>query len=456
SYFIGGFKYDGKAVFGVIETSERSDTNRVSRLVMACANRAEIVRKAILNCSTDMFDRSHSFVFHILTALVDPIHTSNDSTLLFATFTTNNSSITASAVCLFVLDKQFYDVFTAPSKSMTRRTSIINNELNDLIRTCSPSIPSTIDRDMVESDRQFSSYLSNPLLIESMSTSTFSALNVIQYDNDHYCLIIGTSNGHLFTAFMDRTYKTNVYEELILPKTMRYAIKSITYEKVDEYSYAVIVTNHREYLVLKLVQCNEKFCLDCWTTDCFIRKISPVNTTVAERCPMNQNLRSIVNNDTGGEDDSNNHSLSYDWSVTNKSSDDQSNNKLLLYIVVPMSFIVFVLSVLIIILLTKSNRKQRRRRKFPHNHHEKTKQLTSTSINDSYTYSNNVLYRTNNDDLPNKSELSIPPISYTVYSTSSAHSLPPLVSSVSSTPPLIPHPKTPQSLSVHRLYKSYV
>ncbi len=40
--------------------------NRISRLVMACANRAEIVRKAILNCSTDLFDQSRSFVFHIL------------------------------------------------------------------------------------------------------------------------------------------------------------------------------------------------------------------------------------------------------------------------------------------------------------------------------------------------------------------------------------------------------
>jgi len=33
---------------------------------MACANRTEIVRKAILNCSTDMFDQSRAFVFHIL------------------------------------------------------------------------------------------------------------------------------------------------------------------------------------------------------------------------------------------------------------------------------------------------------------------------------------------------------------------------------------------------------
>ncbi len=80
--------------------------NRVSRLVMTCANRAEIVRKAILNCSTDIFDQSRSFVFHILSNklelkisyysnisfladLVDPIHMSNGSTLLFATFTTN-------------------------------------------------------------------------------------------------------------------------------------------------------------------------------------------------------------------------------------------------------------------------------------------------------------------------------------------------------------------------------
>jgi hypothetical protein len=28
SYFIGGFKYDGKAVFGVIETSDRTETVR--------------------------------------------------------------------------------------------------------------------------------------------------------------------------------------------------------------------------------------------------------------------------------------------------------------------------------------------------------------------------------------------------------------------------------------------
>lgn len=60
SYFIGGFKYDGKAVFGVIESVG------VSRLVMTCANRAEIIRKATLNCSTDMFDQSRSFAFHIL------------------------------------------------------------------------------------------------------------------------------------------------------------------------------------------------------------------------------------------------------------------------------------------------------------------------------------------------------------------------------------------------------
>ncbi len=40
--------------------------NRISRLVMTCPNRAEIIRKATLNCSTNIFDQSRSFVFHIL------------------------------------------------------------------------------------------------------------------------------------------------------------------------------------------------------------------------------------------------------------------------------------------------------------------------------------------------------------------------------------------------------
>jgi len=105
-------------------------------------------------------------------------------------FFKSSSSLTASAVCLFILDKQFYDVFTGPSKPINRRTAIINNEMNELIRNCSQLISSTIDRDMVESEKQF---LSNPLLIESMSTYRFTSINVIQYNIEHYCLIIGTS-----------------------------------------------------------------------------------------------------------------------------------------------------------------------------------------------------------------------------------------------------------------------
>jgi hypothetical protein len=46
---------------------------------------------------------------------------------------------------------------------------------------------------MVESEKQFLPYLLNPLLIETMSTYTFTSINVIQYDLDLYCLIIGTS-----------------------------------------------------------------------------------------------------------------------------------------------------------------------------------------------------------------------------------------------------------------------
>ena len=103
---------------------------------------------------------------------------------------------------------------------------------------------------MVESERQFLPYLSNPLLIETMSIYTFTTINVIQYDIDSYCLIIGTSkkqrfhyklpffyysgNGRLLTAFTDRTFKTNVFEELTLPMDMRYSIKSITHQKMYE------------------------------------------------------------------------------------------------------------------------------------------------------------------------------------------------------------------------------
>jgi hypothetical protein len=77
---------------------------------------------------------------------------------------------------------------------MNRRTS---NEMNELILNCSQTIPSTIDRDMVESEKQFSSYLSNPLLMETMSTYTFTTISVIQYHTDLYCLIIGTSRNKI-------------------------------------------------------------------------------------------------------------------------------------------------------------------------------------------------------------------------------------------------------------------
>ena len=150
---------------------------------------------------------------------------------------------------MFVLDRQFYDVFTAPSKHTGRRSSLANYDLNQLIVNCSPTISSTIDRDMVESQRQFRSYLSNPLLLETMATYTFTAINVIQYDSDLYCLLIGTSrmpaesclsdsiridlgHGHLFTAFADGTFQTNPFEELTLPLTTRSPIQSIAYNKL--------------------------------------------------------------------------------------------------------------------------------------------------------------------------------------------------------------------------------
>ncbi|CAF0985386.1 unnamed protein product [Adineta steineri] len=448
SYFIGGFKYDGKAVFGVLETSDRIETNRVSRLVMACANRAEIIRKATLNCSTDMFDPSRSFVFHILTALIDPIRTKNGSVLLFATFTTNNSSITASAVCLFILNKQFYDIFTGSSVKNTR-----TNEMNELIFNCSESVPSTIDRDMVESERQFLPYLSNPLFIETMSNHIFTAINAIQYELDRYCLIIGTSNGHLFTAFTDHTFKTNIFEELTLPLNMRYSIKSITHKKFSHnHSYAIIITNHVGYLILKLNICKEnntKLCFDCWLKDCSIQKIISIDKSIQHQCPSENSIHTSYMN---------NHS-----SLINRNIGEHTKRNLLLYIIIPMSFVVFVLLILIIILLTKSTRKIKRGRFYP-SHCRKT-QDSSIKHMFPHTYTNNIMYKTNNKKLstnkktqqqhmfPVKSDICIrETCSNPIYSTISSQSLPSLVLST----PTIVSLNTPQPLSVHRLYKSYM
>jgi len=133
--------------------------------------------------------------------------------------------------------------------------------------------------------------------------------------------------------------------------------------------------------------------------------------------------------------------------------DEQAKNKLLFLIVIPMSFIIFILSIiLIIILLTKSTSKIKQGKFYPI-HCRKTR--------DSHTYTNNIMYRTNNNKLfiekknqrhvfPIKSELCIRRISSNpVHSTVSSQSLPSLVLPVVSSNPS-------QPLSVQRLYKNYV
>ncbi len=171
-----------------------------------------------------------------------------------------------------MLDKQFYEVFTGSSLKTSR-----TNDMNELIYNCSQSIPSTIDREMVETEKQFLPYLSNPLLIETMSNHIFTAINVIQYQRDLYCLIIGTSHGRVFTAFTNAGFQTEVFEELLLPISMRSSIKSITYKKTlsgISDSYVIIITNQVGYLVVKLTSCHTKLCFDCWMKDCLIRKIN--------------------------------------------------------------------------------------------------------------------------------------------------------------------------------------
>lgn len=182
------------------------------------------------------------------------------------------------------------------------------------------------------------------------------------------------------------------------------------------------------------------------------------STIIKHRCASDDDTRLITVNNTEGE--MINDSISFDWTSTSRISNEQTNHKLLFYIVVPMSVIIFILSMSIIILLTKSNRNGK-------GFHHKTKHLSSVPIHSSHTYTNNVLYRTNNKKLfvekkdqqrlfPIKSELSIRPISDSIYSTSSSHSLPPLVLPIPPSPaPIIPS-GIPQPFSVRRLYRSYV
>ncbi|CAF1447612.1 unnamed protein product, partial [Didymodactylos carnosus] len=247
SHFVNGFAYDGKAVFGVIETSERAETNRVSRLVMACSNRAEIVRKATLNCSANTPDSNRIFVFHILSKLccklkhsltirlnntlvsasmIDPVQMKNGSSILYTSFTTNNSTITASAICIFLLN-QFYDVFTGPSMK-----SNLNSETVELIKNCSQSTTSTIDRETVESQKQFISYPVQPIVFQTMAEYIFTQLTVIVLNENRHCILIGTSDGRLFTLFVElNSFRTTTFEELILSHNMRYEIKSLTTHK---------------------------------------------------------------------------------------------------------------------------------------------------------------------------------------------------------------------------------
>ena len=321
-----------------------------------------------------------------------------------------------------MIDKQFYDVFTSPS---IRNSHI--NDINELIYNCSPSIPSTIDRDLVESEKQFLPYSSNPLLMETMSTHIFTAIDVIQYQSDVYCLIIGTSDGRLFTAFTDFQFKTTVFEELILPMNMRYAIKSITH-KNDHHSYVIIITNHVGYLIVNLTPCQTKLCFQCWLQDCLIQRIAPVSHHCSSSGSQTRSIADVTNH--------NSNKILYEPS---------SRHKLLLSIVIPMSLIIFILCIFIVILLAKFTRKIKHGRFYP-TYSRKTRDSSSA-----HTYTNNIMYRTNSNKLfierknqSTKSELCIRRVnSNPVYSTVSSQSLPSLTA-------------TSQPLSVQRLYKNYV
>ena len=122
-----------------------------------------------------------------------------------------------------------------------------------------------------------------------------------------------------------------------------------------------------------------------------------------------------------------------------------------------MSFIILILSIFIIILLKKSNRQVKQRE--CHSTYYRKRQDVSSVHALTNTFTNNVMYRTNNKQLfterrnqkhvyPIKSDLCIRRISLNpVYPTVSSQSLPSLISSPSN---------RLQPLSVHHLHKSYV
>lgn len=126
-----------------------------------------------------------------------------------------------------------------------------------------------------------------------------------------------------------------------------------------------------------------------------------------------------------------------------------------------MSIVVFILSMSIILLLTRSHHQ---RKTFYNKNRLKTTDLTTIPTADSNPYADDILYETNKKKLliershfcPIKPDSSFHSIPCPLYSTSSTFSLPSLELSAPSPPaPAIP-PATPQYLSVHRLYKSYV
>ena len=105
---------------------------------------------------------------------------------------------------------------------------------------------------------------------------------------------IHLGHGRLLTAFADSTMATTPFEELTLPMDMRSPIRSIVYQSMyawyewwisrkltgcfqfsDSASYVIIVTHQYGYVAIKLTRCNERFCFQCWTSDCSIRKLSP-------------------------------------------------------------------------------------------------------------------------------------------------------------------------------------
>ena len=461
---------------------------------MSCANRAEIVRKATLNCSMNILDgSSRAFVFHILSnekhRLIEYLR---HASLLFAQlhwairskrqmeqffsslhlqrrsksnlrleekidrrFDLVRRSPRPPSVCSCWIDNSTrfspdrrwkrldHSVTKRRSWSFTvrrifpRRSIAISSNPNDnfvrfrRIRCSLKRCPSTDSPRSTWSNIDPNSSVWSSEQVKPTDRSSKSNVRNIFLQGD----------GRLMTIFINVTLGEKIiYEELALPfNGGSRTIQSINYQRMtsEEDAYVIFVTHPVGSSIVKLIPCetDRRFlCFACWTKTCSIRPIaSPRNQTHPTGCSSISISTSTNNNQTRLFSPSSSSSL---WSTKTSFS--------AFYVIVPLTMIIFVLSAIIVVLLFKSRCFSRRQ----------CFQVESADRKTTGSYTNAVLYRPNRNRFrfEKKTCQHVYPVKtdlcprQDVYSSLSSQSLPSLV---------IPSNQI-QPLAADRFLRSYV